>query len=315
MTATRGRQEPREGQTIAGDSLAARYASLVKLPHTLFALPFAGFGLVLASYEHAENMRAGIVIWSIFAFTAARFAAMGFNRIVDRRLDTLNPRTVGRELPAGRLSVRQAGAAVAAAAAVFLGSAWMLNPLCGVLAPFALLWIFLYSYTKRFTSLSHWALGLSLGIAPVGGYLALAGVWSDPWWALPVVAAAVMAWVAGFDVIYSLQDIDFDRAHGLRSIPARLGAPRAVTAARAFHGIAVALFAGLWVLGLFPVGHVYVAGVAVMIALLAYEHAVVAGAGGGPIDLARIDRAFFHANVGVSMSLFAFTLVDRVLAG
>lgn len=305
----------REGQIIAGESLAARYASFVKLPHTLFALPFAGLGLVLASFEHADRLRAGIVVWSVFAFTAARFAAMGFNRIVDRDVDALNPRTRARELPSGRLSMSQAAAAVVVSAIVFVGSAWMLNPLCGMLSPVALAWIFFYSWTKRFTSLSHFALGLALGIAPVGGYLALAGEWTDPWWALPLVAAAVMTWVAGFDVIYALQDLDFDREHGLRSIPARLGAPRAVGAARVFHLLSVLLFGALAVLDAFPVGRWYVVGVAVMLALLLYEHAVVAGARDGPIDLPRIDRAFFHANVGVSMALFAFTLIDRVLAG
>jgi 4-hydroxybenzoate polyprenyltransferase len=172
----------REPQTFAGPSRLARYASLVKLPHTVFALPFALVGVVLASYAHAVTLRQ--VGWVVLAFTAARFAAMAFNRVADRDVDAANPRTRSREIPSGLLGVREAQALVFAAALVFVGAAWALNPLCGWLSPAALLWVLGYSYAKRVTRWSHLVLGLGLGIAPVGGYLAVAGRWSEPWWML-----------------------------------------------------------------------------------------------------------------------------------
>lgn len=303
----------REGQTFAGASLAARYASFVKLPHTLFALPFAGVGVVLASYRYLDGVTWAALFWTLVAFTAARFAAMGFNRIADRAHDALNPRTRLRELPAGRLSLAQAWAAVIAAAIVFVLAAWRLNPLCGVLAPVALAWVFFYSYTKRFTRWSHQALGLALAIAPVGAYLAIAGEWPAPWYAPVVLSIGVMLWVSGFDIIYALQDIDFDRRTGLHSIAARYGAGKALASARASHFAAVAAFLSIAVLDLFDVGLLYVAGTFVMALLLVYEHRVVRRDGDN-IDIGRIDRAFFRTNVAVSASFFAFTLLDRLLA-
>ncbi|MGH7505826.1 MAG: UbiA-like polyprenyltransferase [Longimicrobiales bacterium] len=322
MTVASGRTGPtsgdaavREGQTYRGESLAARFASLVKLPHTLFALPFAGVGAVLASYGHAQQVTIEAIAWIVMAFTAARFAAMAFNRIIDRRLDALNPRTRARELPSGRVTVAQAAVGVVIASALFVLAAWRLNPLCGALAPVALAWVFFYSYTKRFTALSHHVLGFALGIAPVGAYLAIAGGWTDPWYALPVLAAAVAFWVAGFDVIYAVQDIAFDRDHGLHSLASRLGAARALTAARVFHLVALVLFFSLWALRLFPLGWIYLGGMCSTALLLAYEHWVVRDAARGTPDLSRIDRAFFRANVAVSLSLLVFTLADRLLAG
>jgi 4-hydroxybenzoate polyprenyltransferase len=307
---TRSELTSREGQTFAGGSLASRYASFVKLPHTLFALPFAGVGALLASYNFASNVHVLTIVWIVIAFTAARFAAMGFNRIVDRVYDARNPRTRMRELPAGRLSVSQAAVAVMMAAALFVFSAWQLNSLCGMLAPFALLWTFFYSYTKRFTRFSHWVLGLSLAIAPVGAYLAVAGQWSRPGIALLVLAAAVMLWVAGFDIVYAIQDIDFDRDQGLYSIPARLGVRGSLVLARVLHVAAVAAFVAIGVFALFPVGRFYALGVGMMSALLLIEHRIMQG----PLDMQRIDRAFFKMNVLVSTSFFAFTLLDRLFA-
>jgi len=305
----------REGQTYGGASLTARLASFVKLPHTLFALPFAGVGVVLASWEPAARLSAVSVVWVVLAFTAARFAAMGFNRIVDRQLDADNPRTRQRELPAGRLTLLQAVLATAIAAAAFVFAAWQLNPLCGTLAPVALGWVFFYSGTKRFTSWSHHVLGLSLGIAPVGAYLGVTGAWSRPWYALIVLAGAVTFWVAGFDVIYSLQDERFDRERGLHSIAARYGPVAALAFARAFHIIAVLLFFAIWWLRLFPVGWLYTAGVVVMALLLLYEHRVAHAALGERLDLRSIDQAFFRVNIAVSLILFALTLADRVTGG
>lgn len=314
MTVTGHAGGVREGQTYGGGSLAARYASFVKLPHTLFALPFAGVGAVLASWTYPGGLTFASAGWIVLAFTAARFAAMGFNRIVDRRWDALNPRTAGRELPAGKLTLSQAVTAVVVASATFVAAAWMLNPLCGWLSPVALGWIFFYSYTKRFTSFAHHVLGVALGIAPAGAFLAVSGAWPQPWYALPVLAAAVMFWVAGFDVIYSVQDVEFDRQHRLHSLPVLFGPQGALRLARLFHATSFLLFAGIGLLGLFPVGTVYFGAVAVMAALLAYEHRIIGDGDPARMDLPRVDRAFFHANVAVSSSFFLFTLADRLLA-
>ncbi len=301
--------QQREGQTFVGESLLARYASFVKLPHTLFALPFAGVGALLASYTYADRLHLLAIVWIVLAFTAARFAAMGFNRIVDRAHDARNPRTRMRELPAGKLTLPQATVAVAVAAVLFVVVAWQLNPLCGWLSPVALAWIFLYSYTKRFTSFSHYVLGLSLAMAPVGAYLAIAGQWSRPATALLVLAVAVMFWVAGFDVVYAIQDIDFDRQNRLHSTPAKLGARKALLRARVLHMASVAAFVAIAAFALFPVGMIYALGVGIMGGLLLIEHRIVRE----PLDMKKIDRAFFQLNVLVSTSFFFCTLLDRIV--
>ena len=293
-----------DGQLIGGTSIWARYANFVKLPHTVFALPFACLGVVYASF--AYNVTWDTVGLVVLAFTAARFAAMGFNRIVDRGLDAENPRTARRELPTGRLALGAAWVAVTVAAVVFLACAWMLNPLCFALSPVALLWILGYSYTKRVTHWSHLWLGAALGIAPVGGYLAVSGEWSSPWWTLPVAAAGVLAWVAGFDMFYALQDEDFDRSRGLKSAVVRLGRPRAIFVAKLLHGVTIA---ALVVFGLGTAfGGVYYAGVVVAAAILVYEHGLVR-----PDDLRRVDAAFFTMNGIMSIVVFVFALGDRLL--
>src|SRR3982751_6292792 len=167
-----------EGQTFTGTSRFVAFVNLVKLPHTVFALPFALIGVVLASYHH--RLRLAAVGWVVLAFTAARFAAMAFNRIVDREIDRQNPRTAQRELPRGTLGVRETGVAAVVSSVVFAFAAGRLNALCLLLSPIALAWVFFYSYTKRFTRWSHLVLGVGLSIAPVGGYLAVAGTWSRP---------------------------------------------------------------------------------------------------------------------------------------
>ena len=295
----------REGQTFAGGSVLIRYVNLVKLPHTLFALPFALVGVVIASASHPVRWQQ--VAWVAVAFTAARFAAMAFNRLVDRELDALNPRTARREIPSGAIRATEAALSVAVASALFLFAAWMLNPLCFLLSPIALAWVLFYSYTKRFTPLAHLVLGLGLGIAPVGGYLAITGAWSRPWWVLVALAVAVMSWVGGFDILYSLQDIEFDRAHALYSIPARVGEARGIMVARVLHAISVASLALVGV-GI-GAGWVYAAGVAVVAILLAYEHSLV-----HPGDLSRLDAAFFTMNGVISLTFFGFVLAERVFA-
>jgi 4-hydroxybenzoate polyprenyltransferase len=294
----------REGQTFVGPSALARWASFVKLPHTVFALPFALTGVVLASRSVMPTI--GQIGWVILAFTAARFAAMAFNRIVDRDIDAINPRTRMREIPTGALLLNQVRASVVLAGLVFLAASWMLNPLCGMLSPVALGWVLFYSYCKRFTRWSHLVLGLGLGIAPVGGYLAVTGAWSDPVWMLPVLAVAVMTWSGGFDILYALQDVAFDRANGLFSLPAALGAPRALAVARILHVGTVLLLALVgWATG---GGPLYALGVAVVALLLAYEHSLVK-----PDDLSRLDAAFFIMNGVISISFFTCVLLERVL--
>lgn len=293
----------REAQTVAGDSAFARYASLVKIAHTIFALPFALVGVVVASLERPVTI--GALIWVVLAFAAARYAAMAFNRIVDRELDARNPRTAAREIPSGRIGLREARISVVIAAVIFAVAAWRLNPLCLALSPIALAWVLGYSYTKRFTRWAHLVLGLGLGIAPVGGYLAITGQWSDPWWLLPALAVAVMTWVGGFDILYALQDVSFDRQHGLHSLPAALGERGAIVLSRALHVATVcalaaagaAVGAGAWWYG----------GVAVAGALLLYEHALVT-----PDDLTRLDAAFFRMNGLISIAFLAFVLADRM---
>src|SRR5438094_9088203 len=293
----------REGQTFAGESLLVRYVNFVKLPHTVFALPFALLGLLVASRQHAITWRTlGLVV---LAFTCARFVALGFNRIADRELDAKNPRTRARELPSGRLTLRQAWVAVLGAALVFLWTAWALNPLCLALAPVALVFISGYSYAKRFAHWSHLWLGLADGIATPAGYLAVTGRWSEPWWLLPAGALAVTFWVGGFDVFYALQDEDFDRAERLESLVVRFGQARAILAAKLLHGLA------LLALVLFGIGAglgvAYYAGVVIGAGLIACEHQLVT-----PGDLSRLNAAFFGANGLVSVVVFLGALLDRL---
>ena len=298
----------REGQTFAGASRLATYASFVKLPHTVFALPFALVGLIIASYRHAVTW--SMLGWVVLAFTAARFAAMGFNRIVDREYDARNPRTQMRELPRGAMTVREAWWSVAAASLVFVGAAGALNRLCLALSPIALGWVFFYSFTKRFTRFAHVALGLGMSIAPVGGYLAVMGRWSEPWWMLCALATAVVTWGAGFDVLYALPDIAFDRAHGLHSIPAALGERGAIAVSRGLHAITLLSLAlvGLAVYqGDSTAAVLYWTGILVVASLLLYEHSLVR-----PGDLSRLDAAFFTMNGIISLLLFGFVLAGRL---
>ncbi|MEE8193073.1 MAG: UbiA-like polyprenyltransferase [Gemmatimonadales bacterium] len=292
-----------EGQTFAGDSLLLRYVNFVKLPHTVFALPFAFLGVVYASFYAPVTLRQGVLV--LVAFTAARFAAMGFNRIVDRRYDALNPRTRFRELPAGRLTLAQAVVSVVVAAAAFVAAAALLNPICLMLSPAALAWILFYSYTKRVTPLSHLWLGMGLGIAPAAGYLAVTGSWSDPWWILPVVALAVMSWVGGFDIFYALPDESFDREHGLKSAVVLLGQRHSILLAKLLHAVTIAM---LVVFGMAtPFGTWYYIGVLVASLILMWEHQLVK-----PGDLSRLDAAFFRMNGIMSIVVFGFALGDRI---
>jgi 4-hydroxybenzoate polyprenyltransferase len=294
----------REGQTFAGESLLVRYVNFVKLPHTLFALPFALLGVLAAS--RLERITVRTVLLVVVAFSAARWAAMGFNRVADLRYDTVNPRTRNRELPRGALTLAQAWVSIVSAMGLFLLAARLLNPLCFRLSPVALAWVLTYSLAKRFTWWPHLWLGMSLAIAPVGGYLAVTGQWSHPVWLLLAVSVAVATWVAGFDIFYALPDADFDLDQGLRSAVVRLGERRAILLAKLLHGItvpALALFG--WGAGF---GAWYFVGLVVAAGILAYEHRLVR-----PGDLTRLDAAFFTMNGVMSVTVFAFALIDRVV--
>ena len=294
----------REGQTYSGDSLIIRYVNLVKLPHTLFALPFALLGVLAASWIEPVTPRDVFLV--ILAFSAARWAAMGFNRIADRAFDARNPRTVNRELPRGTLSLTQAWASVVIAAAIFIAAAAALNTLCLLLSPLALVWILLYSLSKRFTWWPHLWLGVSLAIAPVGGYLATTGQWSDPAWMLIAITLGVATWVAGFDIFYALPDAGFDRAEGLRSAVVRLGESRAILLAKVLHGITIPALAAFGYAAGF--GMWYYAGLVVAAGILVYEHQLVR-----PGDLSRLDSAFFTMNGVMSVGVFGFALLDRMI--
>lgn len=295
---------PREGQTFGGESLFTRYVNFVKLPHTLFALPFALVGVVAASFTTPVTVRTLALV--VVAFSAARWVAMGFNRIADREFDAKNPRTLMRELPQGKLTLGQAWSSVGLAALIFVVAAWQLNPLCLWLSPIALAWVLTYSITKRTFDWPHLWLGVSLAIAPVGGYLAVTGRWSEPAWVLIAITLAVATWTAGFDVFYALPDEGFDRAEGLHSAVTRLGQARAILFAKLLHGLTIpALVLFGWGAGF---GYWYFAGVVVAAGILAYEHSLVK-----PGDLSRIDAAFFTMNAVMSGTVFAFALVDRLL--
>ena len=294
----------REGQTSHGRGRLLHHVNLVRLPHTVFALPFALVGVVLASYVAPITVRA--VLWVIVAFTTARFAAMGFNRIVDREIDALNPRTRSREIPSGAMTVREASVAVAFASLVFVLAAWQLNTVCLLLAPVALAWVLFYSYTKRFTRWSHLVLGIGLSIAPVGGYLAITGRWSSPWWMLIALAIAVATWVGGFDILYALQDVSFDRENGLYSVPSTFGEANALGIARALHLTTVAALA-LAGLGA-GAGALYFVGVLVAAVLLLYEHSLVK-----VDDFSRLDAAFFTMNGVISIVFLGFVFTERLL--
>jgi 4-hydroxybenzoate polyprenyltransferase len=276
---------------------------MIKFSHTVFAFPFALMGATLASLVSGAPPSAGQVFWICLAMVGARSAAMGLNRIIDAKIDAGNPRTATRHIPAGKVSRAEAWLFVGVSSALLLGAAWMLNPLCFVLAPVALSLFVLYALCKRFTSLAHVVLGVCLAGAPIGAWIALRG---DLQWPVLALGLAVLFWVAGFDIFYALQDVDYDREKGLHSIPARLGVPRAILVGKIFHGVMVALLA-LLPLGV-PLGWIYYLGLVVVCCLIAYEHRLVK-----PDDLSKLDAAFFNMNGWISVTIFLFTLVDALV--
>ncbi len=266
---------------------------MIKIEHTLFALPFAFLGAVLAA---GGLPTAWQILWIVVAMVGARSAAMAFNRIADRNFDAKNPRTASRALPAGLLSVGFVWVFTIAAAALFLVAAAMLNRLTLILSPVALACVLSYSFTKRWTQFSHIVLGASLAIAPTGAWIAVRGELGSP---VPLLLSLlVLLWTAGFDVLYACQDYDFDRREGLRSIPARFGIARALWIARALHAAAFLIL--VWLFMITGLGPVAFAGVIATGALLIYQHRLVHAN-----DLSRLNAAFFTTNAFVSVILLA----------
>ncbi|MEO0652165.1 MAG: UbiA-like polyprenyltransferase [Planctomycetota bacterium] len=285
----------------AGAATAVRNTlGLVAFSHSVFALPFALTSAWVAAGGLPDPRTLALIV---LCAVAARTAAMAFNRLVDRDLDGANPRTANRELPRGALSVGSVRALVVGASAVFIAGAVALNPLAGGLSPVVLAVVLGYSYTKRFTSLAHLVLGLALGLAPLGAWIAVRGDFAGDLWIPLLLASAVLTWVAGFDLIYACQDARFDSERGLHSIPARFGVARALGLSSLLHLATVALLAGFaWRAGLGP-GYALTLGLASV--LLLWQHRIVS-----PNDLSRVDRAFFTLNGWVGVVLFAGVLAD-----
>jgi 4-hydroxybenzoate polyprenyltransferase len=290
-------------------SLFKNYLSLIKFSHTVFALPFALTGFFLGVHHLKAASGSVEITFDFYAFSFilvllcmvfARSAAMAFNRYLDRHFDAKNPRTVIREIPAGILSANQVLWFTIIMSGLFMLSAWMINTLCFLLSPVALLVILGYSYTKRFTALCHLVLGLALSLAPTGAYLAMTGEFHlEP----VILSVAVLFWVAGFDIIYALQDETFDKEQGLKSLPVKLGANDALRLSRIFHLITSALLVALgWMLG---GGIFYMMGTILFIGLLIYQHTLVK-----PNDLRKVNMAFFTTNGIASVVFGVFAIID-----
>jgi len=273
---------------------------MIKFEHTVFALPFAFTGALLA-LDGLPSLEQ--VIWIIAAMVGARSAAMGFNRWADRDIDSENPRTKTRALPLGLVTPAQVLAFIIVSSGLLVLAAYMLNPLSFMLAPVALAIVFFYSYTKRFTFLSHAFLGLAISGAPMGAWIAVTGRFEFP--AL-VLGVAVLFWLVGFDILYALQDLEFDRKAGLHSVPQRFGVRTSLLISRTAHFVTMLCL--FWIYVLLPVGLVYLLGVLVAMGLIIYEHSLVKES-----DLSKLNIAFFNMNGYISVTIFIFTLLDVLL--
>lgn len=276
------------------------YLRMIKFSHSVFALPFA-FTSALIAASGIPSLKQ--MFWITVAMVGARSGAMGLNRIIDRNIDKDNPRTSGREIPRGIVKVSEAVAFVLLSFLLMVGAAYMLNPLCLMLSPVAIGVLLLYSYTKRFTWMAHLVLGLAISAGPLGAWIAVTG--SLDYMILPLVLAVIF-WLAGFDVLYALQDIEFDRKYGLFSIPQRFGIRRSLFIARFLHGVTF----GLLVLNglLFGLGKFYGIGMFVVAGLFLYEHSLVK-----EDDLSKLDMAFFNMNGYISMTVFIATLTEVMI--
>lgn len=270
---------------------------MIKFAHTIFALPFAFTGALLAAGGLPTLWQ---TVWIVLAMAGARTTAMAMNRLIDAEIDARNPRTAVRAIPAGLIGKGLTFVFIVAAIALMLFSAYMLNPLCLKLSPIALFFLLLYSYCKRFTSLAHVVLGICLAAAPIGAWVAIRGTIDSP--AL-VLGGVVLFWVAGFDILYALQDLEFDRTAGLHSIPVLLGVNGSLWAARVFHLIMIGLLFTLY--NLMHLGPIFLAGILITVAMLLYEHLLLKDG-----NLEKLDAAFFNMNGYISVAIVLFTAAD-----
>jgi 4-hydroxybenzoate polyprenyltransferase len=288
---------------------AVLFFRMIKFSHSVFALPFAFTGALLASAWGSGKPAAfwglaGLppvekLFWITAAMVGARSGAMGLNRIIDRKIDAANPRTAGREIPTGKIRVLDAAVFTSVALALLIYSAYRLNPLCLKLSPLAILVLVLYSYTKRFTWISHFVLGLAISAAPLGAWIAVRGTFDKEIFPL---SFAVVFWLAGFDVLYALQDIEFDRGYGLHSIPQRFGIKRSLVLSKLLHSITWLLLAATGLI--FGFNIIYWLGMIVIAGLLIYEHSLVKAE-----DLSSLDMAFFNMNGYISIAVLLFTML------
>ncbi|MEV4190734.1 menaquinone biosynthesis prenyltransferase MqnP [Streptomyces toxytricini] len=281
------------------------FLRLVMIEHSVFALPFAYIAALTAMFQADRTVHWTELLLVTVCMVGLRTFAMAANRIIDREIDARNPRTAGRELVTGAVSVRSAWTGAGIALAVFLGAAALLNPLCLMLAPVAVVPMVVYPYGKRFTNFPHAILGLAQAMGPVGAWLAVTGAWS---WDAVILGLAVGVWIGGFDLIFACQDVAADRAEGVKSVPARFGVPAALWGARGAHAVTTALLA--WYAVATDAGVPFWIGLAVVVAAFLYEHTIVT-----PHDLSRLNRAFFTVNGFIGIALFACALLDLVLRG
>ncbi|RQO31071.1 4-hydroxybenzoate octaprenyltransferase [Taibaiella sp. KBW10] len=282
-----------------------KYLSLVKFSHTIFALPFALIGFALAVFykqDYAFDWK--ILLLMLVCMVTARNAAMAFNRFLDRKFDAKNPRTASREVPAGLISANNALVFTIVNALLFMTATYFINPLCFYLSPVALFVVLFYSYTKRFTALCHLVLGVGLALAPIGAYLTITGTFDM----VPLFFSfIVLTWVSGFDIIYALQDEEFDKDHHLNSIPAALGKKNALMVSNVLHVISASLIIAV---GFYAGFHwVYWIGAAIVLSLLVYQHTLVK-----PHDLSKVNLAFGTTNGIISLVFAVFTITDLLLA-
>ncbi len=276
------------------------YLRMIKFSHSIFALPFAFTAALIAAAGFPSAQQ---IFWIVVAMVGARSGAMGLNRIIDRRIDAANPRTAGRELPRGAIGVVETFLFVLVSFGFMTLAAYMLNPLCLRLSPLAIAVLVLYSYTKRFTWASHFVLGLAISASPLGSWMAVKGT-VDP--SIIPLAAAVILWLAGFDVLYALQDIEFDRSYGLYSVPRRFGVRKSLYLSRTLHAASFLLLVSNGLI--FRLGAFYWIGMLAAAGLFVYEHSLIK-----EDDLSKLDIAFFNMNGYISMTVFLFTLMDYIV--
>ncbi|MEN8655878.1 menaquinone biosynthesis prenyltransferase MqnP [Streptomyces sp. 21So2-11] len=298
MTSAAAAALPQPGRTQA-------FLRLVMIEHSVFALPFAYIAALTAMFQLDQNIHWGKLLLVTVAMVGLRTFAMACNRIIDRELDARNPRTANRELVTGVVSVRSAWTGALVAVVVFLGAAALLNPLCLALAPVAVVPMVIYPYGKRFTNFPHAILGIAQAMGPVGAWIAITGELS---WDAAILGLAVGIWIGGFDLIFGSQDVQADRAHGVKSVPARFGIPAALYGARACHAVTTLLL--VWYALATDAGAFFWTGLVIVVAAFLYEHTVVK-----PHDLSRLNRAFFQVNGFIGIALFVCALFDLLVRG